>query len=380
MRSYLGASVFEQAIDRMAKVYEAGHRVVISFSAGKDSGCCLEICRIAARLTNRGPVEVMLMDDEIMLPGTFEYAERVAALPDVKMHWLVAHHAMLNVFNRVEPYFWTFDQRLKPEEWVRVYPDFAEIVDDNNMETIISDRRFPPPSGKDVMEVVGLRVQESAVRRAGLASSGGYLTKKNSHGTRKCRPIYDWTDGDVWKAIKDQQWDYNSAYDTMFRMGVRRKDLRIGPPTMTWYGLRAMDVGRRAWPTWFNKVCQRLPGIRTATMFGRRAVQPERRLHETWKDTYERTCVAEAPADWIRDRANHVRDYYLKRHAQHATTPFPDIRTCSICSRSNASWRNLSYAMYNGNPFALKMFPMLPYMEPEFFREGAGKWGGKPTW
>jgi hypothetical protein len=29
---------------------------------------------------------------------------------------------------------------------------------------------------------------------------------------------------------------------------------------------------------------------------------------------------------------------------------------------------------------SLKTPGILPYIEPEFFRKGAGVWGGKPTW
>ncbi len=380
MRSYTGTSVFEQAIDRMVKVYEGGHRVVLSFSGGKDSGCMLEICIIAARLTNRLPVEAVMRDEEIMLPGTFEYCERVAARDEVDFHWVVANQPVINIFNRAEPYFWVFDPLLSPEQWVRQPPDFTEYITEKNILALINTAKFPPPEGKDLYEGVGLRVQESAVRRAGVASSGGYLTKVGKNGARKARPIYDWTDGDIWKAIKDNQWDYNSAYDTMFRMGMKRSALRIGPPTMTWYSLPALQIGAKAWPRWFDKVCTRLPGVRTVVQFGKRAVTPERKLHETWRDTYQRVCIDEAPAEWIRERAIKVRDYYTSRHVQHATTPFPEIRPCSICSRSNASWRNLAHSMYGGNPFSLKMQSFMKEIEPEFFREGAGKWGGKPTW
>ena len=75
-RRYLNKSVFDLAIDRMVDLYEEGHRIVVSFSGGKDSGICLEICIIAATMTGRLPVEVVMRGEEIMLPGTFEYSKR----------------------------------------------------------------------------------------------------------------------------------------------------------------------------------------------------------------------------------------------------------------------------------------------------------------
>jgi len=111
----LGTTTFDQAITRMVDVYAAGHRVVVSFSAGKDSTCLLEICIIAARLTNRLPVEVVIQDEEINFPGTYEYAERVAARPEVSFNWVVMQHVMLNCFNREAPYFRVFDPLLSPD-------------------------------------------------------------------------------------------------------------------------------------------------------------------------------------------------------------------------------------------------------------------------
>jgi len=79
-RKWLASNVLEASVQRMVKVYEEGHRVVVSFSGGKDSGTILEVCILAARRTGNLPVDVLMRDEEIMLPGTFEYAERTAAL------------------------------------------------------------------------------------------------------------------------------------------------------------------------------------------------------------------------------------------------------------------------------------------------------------
>ena len=47
---------------------------------------------------------------------------------------------------------------------------------------------------------------------------GKRLNKKLGHYT--FYPIYDWTYLDVWKAIHDHGWSYNTVYDAMFRYGV----------------------------------------------------------------------------------------------------------------------------------------------------------------
>ena len=119
-KSYYEGSVFTESVERIAALYREGHRVVVSFSAGKDSGVVLEVAVIAAKQEGCLPVEAVIRDEEIMFPGTFEYAERVHARKDVNLHWLVANQPIINVFNRECPYWWVFDPLLKPEEWVRV--------------------------------------------------------------------------------------------------------------------------------------------------------------------------------------------------------------------------------------------------------------------
>lgn len=378
----LWVNVFEAGLARLREVYGAVDTVVVSFSAGKDSGVCLELATIVARETGRLPVNVVMRDEEIMFPGTFEYAERVAARPEVDFRWFIAHQPIINVFDRTNPYWWVFDERLPPEEWVRTPPAFAEFIEDNNIEALVTPERFPVAEGRRLIDVIGLRAQESVRRKLGLHSSGGFLTKRNKFGLHKCRPIYDWTDSDVWLAHRRFGWDYNKAYDVMHRMGVKRHVLRIAPPTMSTAGLPNLQKAAQAWPRWFERVCRRLPGIRAAALFGKRAVTPSQRPGETWRQCFVRVCIEEAP-DWIAERASKTSEIYLTRHRTHSTLPFPDVKACTHCpgGRSVASWKQLTHALWNGDPFSLKVSGAgVPQVEPEFFRDGAGVWGGQPSW
>lgn len=237
--------------------------------------------------------------------------------------------------------------------------------------------RFPPAPGKNLHAVIGLRTSESRTRLMGLYSSKGYLTQPNRYGTVNVRPIYDWGDGDIWKAMEDNDWDYNRAYNTMARFGVSRSKLRIAPPTLNVYGADQLQLAARAWPAWFERVCRRLPGVRLAAKYGRHVVQPIRRVGETWEQCFKRTCTVEAPA-WIIPRAQHVMDQIMHSHRNHSSEPFPEIRSCHICRGKIRSWKMLAMAMFDGDPFSLHGMS-LGYVEPEFFRPGAGTWDGKPS-
>lgn len=384
MKKTLDTNVFDTGLDRMISLYEAGHRVVVCSSGGKDSTICVELAILAAEKTGRLPVEVAMRDEEIMFPGTFEYLERQASRPELDFHWQISIKPNVNYFNRAEPYWWVFDPLIDPEDWVRQPPEPGKLpkdpyeIPENHIVGMTADHRFPPPEGKLLYKVTGLRTAESLSRRLSIHSSKGWLTTRTDKwGNRAARPIYDWEEDDVWKAIRDNGWDYNEAYDVMFRYGVSKHLRRIAPPTMSLAGVETLKVARKAWPRWFSKLCKRLPGTRAAAMFGRRAVLPVRQLNESWEQTFKRECIEKAPAEWINTRCSAIMNYVLAQHSRHASTPFPDQRPCPKCDRLS-SWEKMAKLLYTGDPFSLKQAFLKP-VEPEYFREGTGTWGGSPT-
>jgi len=372
----LGMTVFDAAVLRLQEQYEEGHRVVVSCSGGKDSAVCVEVAIVAATRAGRLPVEVVTREEEIIPPGTREYLMRLRERPEVDLHWLVAHQPSINAFDREQPYWWVMDPQIDPDLWVVQPPDYAEHIAEYNIEAMTIPGRFPPAPGRTLMACVGLRVQESRGRLFGLYSSGGVLTKPNPWGVRNIRPVYDWTDADVWKAIYENGWDYNDAYDVLHRHNIPRSQLRISPPTMSAGSGDVLKVIAGCWPEWWNRVVRRLPSVRTFALYGKRAVTPQRARGETWEHCFRRTCIEGAPA-WIAERAELQMGRTLSSHRAHSSTPLPDVGMCQVCGSGLGSWRELAKALYLGDPFSVKC-RSLPYVQPSTFRPGEPRWGGIP--
>jgi len=368
-RKYLERDVFQAAYNRLLKVYQEGHRVVVAFSAGKDSGVCMELAIMAARATGRLPVEAMLRDDEIYYPGTAEYAMRMYERPEVKLHWISSRNASANVYNRETPYYWVYDDRLRPSEWVREPPPFIQWTPNNiNLYTIINSTQFPPPHEKKLCAVVGIRAQESMKRLYTIHSiKGARSFAPDDPRVFNLYPIYDWSDGDIWKAINDNKWDYNSAYDVLNKMGVPRGKQRIAQAAMTHLGTDVLQIAARAWPRWFDRVSDRLPGVRQVVYYGERVLQPQRKIGETWEETFYRTCITEAPT-WIAKRAETAISKLLAHHSTHSEKPFPDVSPCKACAANDiGSWKGLAHALYSGDPHHIKV-DFLESMSPYQFR------------
>lgn len=382
-RVYNSTSVLDAALGRMVSLYSnPKYKVVVACSGGKDSTVCVELAIMAARQCGKLPINVQFVDEEILVPGTHAYLYRMAQRKsEINFVWAIAHQPNINPFNREDPYWYCFDTRLRPEQWVSVPPSFATIITENDLYNAINTDVFPVDFGQELVAVIGMRVQESVKRAMGLASiakygEGEFLSgppERGSNSARTAWPIYDWKYGDVWKFIKEMQVDYNESYDIMLKMGVPHSAMRIGPTVFNEASIKSLGWVSRAYNKWFDKVCLRLPGIRTAAKFGLKAVQPMLRINETWKECYKRTCVDEAPK-WIAERAVQVARNKVRQHSRHSTTPFPEVFKCKECGLMG-SWKELANKMYNGDPFSFSCG--LDYMPPGYFRPGYGAYGKK---
>lgn len=381
-RRPLGTDVFTAAVERLTSLYLDGHRLVVSVSGGKDSGVCLELAIIAAERAGCLPVQAVTRDEEIVYPGSIDYLDRVSLRPEVVLHRYLVPRPVVNVFNRASPYYWPFDDHLPPSEWTRRPPDDAIALDITDHPRLTTPQRYPAAVGKETMVVLGLRVQESHARMYGLFSAGSFITKPDENGVRAVRPIYDWTDGDVWLAHKRYGWDYNSAYSDLARLGVPRHKLRVAPPAMNAAGAALLPIAAKAWPQWFASAADRLPGLRQGALFGRAPITPRRRSDESWQDCFARECLGDQVPDWIKERAAAWRDKMLSHHRSHAdlSVPFPQTAPCHHCDGNQGSWRTLTISMWNGDPTSVYARG-LPEIQPEFFRAGSGRWrDAKARW
>ena len=112
-------------------------------------------------------------------------------------------------------------------------------------------------------------------------------------------------------------------------------------------------------------------------LFGKTAMRPFKKPKETWEACYHRECLEDAPP-WIVERSRRVLDSVLTSHKSHASQPLPELRPCPNCNNDLGAWKKLTLHMYTGQPFASRIG--LPPIEPGFFREGGGTWGGSVTW
>lgn len=354
----LEVDVFTAAQARMDYIYEHFDIPVISWSGGKDSTSVLELARMSAAKLGKLPVHVFFLDEEVIYPETLELVERHRIDPDIKFYWVCIPSLYRNACSEVEPDFIVFDPT-KRALWTREPPPYAiwPAGMDKNGNPNMTNWRVPPSipkraiiemfvkpnKGKSVISIMGLRTTESFVRHSGIMSSGSFISKPE-HGLWGGRPIYDWNSRDVWLAFKTYGWDYNKAYDKLWRLGVSVNNARVAP---LFHAEAAMQLGlvKKGWPKLWPKIRARVRGAQAVANNGGQLHKVERLEGETWKEAalrYWRSMKSDIDRKEIE---KHVMGR-LDDHAHHSSQPIHDDIPCPKC---RVTWKLIARAISRGD-------------------------------
>jgi predicted phosphoadenosine phosphosulfate sulfurtransferase len=223
----LPGTVLDAALNRIRWLWdEFDGNVFVATSGGKDSAVTIELALMVARERDALPLDAYWLDQECELASTVDYQRQLADRPEVNLTWYQVPFRLFNATNHQDAWANVWGEG---EDWVRPKEPDAYTVND------FGEDRFKPLLNAIGQRhggamLTGMRKEESPMRSRGLTTGATYkwvtwVTKGLDHF--KFHPIYDWSFGDVWKAIHDHGWPYNRAYDHQFQYGTSLRDMRV---------------------------------------------------------------------------------------------------------------------------------------------------------
>jgi len=216
-------NVYEAALDRIDKIYNSHDEVWVSFSGGKDSLVMLKLVEEYFDKNNyTDKINVVFRDEETINTMVREFVLTFVDNPRYNFKYYATQlESEIYILGEKRDYI-QWDENRK---WIIPKPECAITVEGvHNQWTF--DKLLFEKKNRRVCSLVGIRAQESLMRFSGITQSKvSYLTK--NHDLKNAtlgKPIYDWSEKDVFKYFYDNKIDYCNVYD----MQVFNKDsLRV---------------------------------------------------------------------------------------------------------------------------------------------------------
>lgn len=272
MIGYREKNVLDAAIERIARVFDEFKRIFVSVSSGKDSTCLYHLCLREAEKRDR-KINLFFLDQEAEYQGTVEMMRHMMNHPRVVPWWFQVPIYMTNATSYTQVFLYAWGEG---EEWMRPKEDIAIKHIDGPYPKRFYEffDWFEQQQTEPAAFLVGLRSKESFNRFRAVTKNPGYKgilwsTKTKSPFAWRFYPIYDWTFGDVWKFIADNNVQYNPVYDKMYCLkGKRVNDIRISN-LIHEKSFSCLAELQEIEPETFDRLCKRLASVHSAAIYSR---------------------------------------------------------------------------------------------------------------
>lgn len=229
-RYRLPQSVVEAARQRIITTFDQGVRVYVSISGGKDS---IVLSHLVLSLIEEGKIDpsrltVTFIDEEAMFDDVIEIVKkwrRRFLAAGARFEWYCLEIKHYNCFNQLahDESFICWDSTV-PETWVHPIPSFA-ITDHPKLKRRVHRyQEFLDLRCTDGIRITGVRVAESVQRL-------NYFKMRRQESTpvhqRFMHAIFDWSDPDVWRYIREHELDFPATYMNLYQIGRSRREMRI---------------------------------------------------------------------------------------------------------------------------------------------------------
>lgn len=266
-------NVLVAAKQRIQNVFDSNLNIVLSTSGGKDSIVLshLVLSLLLEHKIDAKQLSVQFVDEEAMhdeVIAIVEKQRKIFLANGVKFNWYCVQVRHYNCFNSLsqDESFITWDQ-YKKDVWVRPMPKFAIKTHEILKERIDTYQDFLERLNINKIAMIGIRAAESVQRLQNLANVAHTIDQNEKMmNIGKSFPIYDWSDSDIWRYIRDNNLELPKTYMNLYQIGESRNKLRLSQffsidTAKVLVGLSEYDPGL------MDRVISREPNAYLASMY-----------------------------------------------------------------------------------------------------------------
>lgn len=290
---YIDSDVYTEAKKRIKHVINTFDSVLVAFSGGKDSLCVLKLVEeVYKEMGITEKVKVFFRDEELIPDDVIDFVRSIAesGVYDFRYYAIPLLSSKFILGNTYEYVQWDKDR-----EWLRQPPEYAIRLPEGEYRVFSqydADEFICAGEKGRVAIINGIRADESLTRFQAccVKRNENYINATNSKRIKLVKPIYDWTERDLFVYFCKNDIKYCDIYDKQMLNG---QQLRVATPlhaecSKTFYKIKTL------YPKFYQQLIDLFPEMIVQSMY--------------WKE-YDRTGIIyeyEHSFDGIRQYINDV--------------------------------------------------------------------------
>lgn len=257
-KKYIDSDVYTEAKKRIRHIINAFDSVLVAFSGGKDSLCTLElVSEVYAELGLREKVKVFFRDEELIPDDVINFVKEKAESGKYDFRYyaipLYSHKFILGKT-------YSYVQWDKSREWLRKPPEYAITLPDDKYKVYSqfdADEFICRNEKGRVAIITGIRADESLIRLQSccVKRNENYINATESPRIKLCKPIYDWTERDLFIYFYQKGIKYCEIYDKQM---WNKMQLRVATPLHAEQAKR-FDKIKTLYPTFYQQLVDLFP-------------------------------------------------------------------------------------------------------------------------
>ena len=229
-KQYIDSDVYTEAKKRINHVIDTFDTVMVAFSGGKDSLATINLVdEVYKERGIKEKLKVIFRDEELIPDDVINFVQDIATSGRFDFrYYAIPLWSTKYILGKTYDYIQWDPNR----QWIRQPPDYAirlEPGDNRVFSQYDADSFVAENEIGRVAIMTGVRADESLMRLAACTAkrNENYITGTDSRRIKMVKPIYDWTQRDVFVYFCKNDIKYCDIYDNQM---WNRQPLRVATP------------------------------------------------------------------------------------------------------------------------------------------------------